>query len=49
MTSRGMKEAEMKEIANFILQVVDNIDNDEKLAEIKEEVKKLCLKFPLYD
>lgn len=49
MTSRGMKEAEMKEIANFILQVVDNINNDEKLAEIKEEVKKLCLKFPLYD
>ena len=49
MTSRGMKEADMKEIANFILQVVDNIDNDEKLAEIKEEVKKLCLKFPLYD
>ena len=49
MTSRGMKEAEMKEIADFILQVVDNIDNDEKLAEIKEEVKKLCLKFPLYD
>lgn len=49
MTSRGMKEDEMKQIADFILQVVDNIDNDEKLAEIKEEVKKLCLKFPLYD
>lgn len=49
MTTRGMKEAEMKQIADFILRVVDNIDNDEKLAEIKEEVKNLCLKFPLYD
>ena len=39
----------MKQIADFILRVVDNIDNDEKLAEIKEEVKNLCLKFPLYD
>ena len=49
MTTRGMKEDEMKQIADFILRVVDNIDNDEKLAEIKEEVKNLCLKFPLYD
>ncbi len=49
MTSRGMKEEEMKQIANFILQVVDNIDDDKKLIEIKEQVKKLCLKFPLYN
>lgn len=48
MTSRGMKEAEMEKIAEFILAVVDNIDNDEKLTQIKEEVKELCLKFPLY-
>ena len=49
MTTRGMKEDEMKQIADFVLRVVDNIDNDENLAEIKEEVKNLCLKFPLYD
>ncbi|MDU1909995.1 serine hydroxymethyltransferase [Fusobacterium sp.] len=49
MTTRGMKEEEMKQIANFILQVVDNIDDDKKLAEIKEQVKELCLKFPLYN
>lgn len=49
MTSRGMKENEMEKIAQFILEVVNNIDNDEKLAQIKEEVKELCLKFPLYE
>ncbi|MDY4005330.1 MAG: serine hydroxymethyltransferase, partial [Fusobacterium varium] len=35
MTTRGMKEEEMKQIANFILQVVDNIDDDKKLTEIR--------------
>lgn len=49
MTTRGMKEEEIKQIANFILQVVDNIDDDKKLTEIREQVKELCLKFPLYN
>lgn len=49
MATRGMKEEEMKQIANFILQVVDNIDDDKKLTEIREQVKELCLKFPLYN
>ena len=49
MTTRGMKEEEMKQIANFILQVVDNINDDKKLIEIREQVKELCLQFPLYN
>lgn len=49
MTTRGMKEKEMEQIAKFILEVVDNINNVEKLQEIREEVKALCLKFPLYE
>ena len=31
MTTRGMKEKEMEEIANFILRVVDNINNESEL------------------
>lgn len=49
MTTRGMKEKEMEQIAKFILEVVDNINNVEKLQEIREEVNALCLKFPLYE
>lgn len=49
MTTRGMKEKEMEQIAKFILEVVDNINNVEKLQEIREEVKVFCLKFPLYE
>lgn len=49
MTSRGMKEAEMEIIANFIIDVVNNIEDESKLKEIREKVRTLCLKFPLYD
>ncbi len=45
----GMKEKEMEEIANFILRVVDNINNESELLKIREEVRELCLKFPLYE
>lgn len=49
VTSRGMKEEEMKEIAKFMLEAIDNIGNEEKLLEIKEKVKELCLRFPIYE
>lgn len=48
MTTRGMKEDEMREIANFIIRVVDNIDNEAKLHEVAKEVNALCNRFPLY-
>ena len=48
MTTRGMKEKEMEEIGSFILRVMENIDNETELLKIKEKVKALCLKFPLY-
>ena len=49
VTTRGMREKEMEEIGKFILETFENINNDEKLAEIREKVKELCLKFPLYE
>jgi glycine hydroxymethyltransferase len=48
VTSRGMKEAEMTVIADCIADVLDNIGNDVKIAEVKEKIKKLCGAFPLY-
>ena len=49
VTTRGMKEKEMEEIGNFILDTIENINDDKKLSEIKERVKELCLRFPLYE
>ena len=48
ITARGFKEEETKKVAEFILKVLKNIDNDEAIAEVKEEVLKLTEKFPLY-
>jgi len=49
VTTRGMKEAEMKKIAEFITRTIENRDNETRKKEIREEVKKLCLEFPLYE
>ena len=49
VTTRGMKEKEMEEIGDFILETIENINDDKKLFEIKERVKELCLRFPLYE
>ncbi|OIP92680.1 MAG: serine hydroxymethyltransferase [Syntrophaceae bacterium CG2_30_49_12] len=48
VTTRGMKEGEMKIIARLISEVLMHIDNEKRLQEIGEEVKALCEKFPLY-
>lgn len=46
VTTRGMKEKDMKEIAEIIGQALDkNIDRD----IVKNRVKNLCDKFPLYE
>jgi len=48
LTTRGMKETEMKQVADFIDRVVTN-PADEKVAEaVRKDVKKLAAKFPLY-
>ncbi|MEW5842050.1 MAG: serine hydroxymethyltransferase [Bacteroidota bacterium] len=48
VTTRGMKETEMKVIASFIDRAITSIDNEQTLASIKTEVAQLCSKFPLY-
>ncbi len=48
VTTRGMKENEMKKIASFIDNAIKNIENETVLAKIKIEVAELCSKFPLY-
>ena len=48
VTTRGMKEKEMKIIAEFIHRVISNLGNEKIYQEVGEEVKDLCQKFPLY-
>jgi glycine hydroxymethyltransferase len=48
VTTRGMKEDEMRQIAQLIDKVIGNLKNDDIYAEVRDEVKKLCDRFPLY-
>ena len=48
ITARGMKEDEAGQIAEMIIKVLENVNDDEKIAEVKNEVLKLVEKFPLY-
>lgn len=47
VTTRGFKELEMEKLAEWIDRVISNPEDKENLAIIKEEVKELCLKFPV--
>jgi len=47
ITSRGMKEKEMKKVAQMINKVIQNKEKPAQILEVKKEVKDLCQKFPL--
>lgn len=47
ITTRGMREEEMKHIAEWIVEAVNSRDDEKKIAEIREAVKTLCTKFPI--
>ncbi len=53
-TTRGFKEAEFRQIARWIVEVVDGLaangeeGNAEVEAKVKAEVEALCARFPLY-
>jgi len=48
ITTRGMREAEMDQIADLIARVLAAPDDDRTTGMVKEEVERLCRKFPLY-
>jgi glycine hydroxymethyltransferase len=48
VTTRGMKENEMIEIAELIDKTISNFEDEKVLKEINNRVVTLCSKFPLY-
>lgn len=49
LTSRGMKEAEMKQLAQAIVVALSNPEDEEELARARAIVAVLCREFPLYN
>jgi len=48
LTSRGMKEEEMRVVARLIAEILGHRDSEQHLQDVKEEVRRLCGRFPLY-
>ena len=48
VTTRGFKEADMKEVATIIGLVLNNPEDAEKQAEAAQRVAALCAKYPMY-
>ena len=48
VTTRGMKEPEMEQIAGFIDRVIRHLGQKEVYAEVAGDVENLCRRFPLY-
>lgn len=48
VTTRGFKEADMKEVAAIIGLVLNNSEDAEKQAEAAQRVAALCAKYPMY-
>ncbi len=47
-TTRGFGQNEFKQIANWIADIIDDIDNDEIIETVKSKVTNLCHQFPVY-
>ena len=48
VTRRGFAKAEVTQVADWISEIIKNIEDKNLIANIKEEVKNLCGNFPVY-
>ncbi|MCK5832822.1 serine hydroxymethyltransferase [bacterium] len=48
ITTRGMGTDEMKKIGEWIVEVIENHENEARLEEIRKQVAELCSDFPVY-
>jgi glycine hydroxymethyltransferase len=47
-TTRGFKEDQMREVANMMCDVMDNMEDDNVIEAVRGKVRLLCSRFPVY-
>ncbi len=47
-TTRGFGEAEFSELTGWMCDILDDINNESRIAEVKDKVRQLCTRFPVY-
>ena len=48
LTTRGLKEIDIRQIADIIAKVIENRNDEVVIAQAKAEVADICKRFPLY-
>lgn len=48
VTTRGFKEAEVEKVAERICDIIEDINNDDLIASVRDEMLALCKQFPVY-
>lgn len=48
VTRRGFDEAEVKELAGWMCDILEDLNNESLIAEVREKVKTVCAKHPVY-
>ncbi|MDC9605315.1 serine hydroxymethyltransferase [Xenorhabdus griffiniae] len=48
ITRRGFKEAESRELAGWMCDVLDNINDEATIESVKQKVLDICAKYPVY-
>ncbi len=48
ITTRGFKEAESKDLANWICDILDDVNNQETIAAVKQKALDVCKRLPVY-
>jgi len=47
-TTRGFKEAEVREMTGWMCDILDDINNEDTLEQVRQKVLALCQRFPVY-
>jgi glycine hydroxymethyltransferase len=47
-TTRGFKEEEMRTLTHWMCDILDDVENESVINDIKNKVKELCSRFPVY-
>ena len=48
ITTRGFKQQEVADLTAWMCDVLDDLDDDSKISEVKSKVLELCSRFPVY-
>ena len=48
VTTRGLEEPEIREMTGWIADILDDIQNEDLIRNVKEQVLDLCARFPVY-